>query len=63
MASGATSICNLFESDDIRYIKNALDALQITYSQSDGVATVTGSAGIIPVSDACLYLCNAVSGM
>lgn len=63
LSSGVTSISNLLESDDIRYMKNALDALQIPYTQSDDVVTVTGCAGNIPVADASLFLGNAGTAM
>lgn len=64
LASGQTAIENLLESDDVRYMKAALDALLIKHTQSDdGIVTVTGCSGEIPQPSAELFLGNAGTAM
>lgn len=65
LSKGETTILNLLESDDIRYMKTALEALQIPYKVSDDAASliVTGCGGAIPAASADLFLGNAGTAM
>ncbi|KAI0561869.1 3-phosphoshikimate 1-carboxyvinyltransferase [Gracilaria domingensis] len=63
LASGTTEIRNLLQSDDIRYMKAALDALGIHHEQVGDVVRVTGCAGDIPTASADLFLGNAGTAM
>lgn len=64
LSHGVTTVRNLLSSDDIRYMKSALDALQIKYKES-GVSdtTVHGCGGALPVNSAELFLGNAGTAM
>ncbi|CAN8061830.1 unnamed protein product [Agarophyton chilense] len=63
LASGTTEIRNLLQSDDVRYMKGALDALGIHHEQVGDVVRVTGCAGHIPIAKADLFLGNAGTAM
>eukprot|EP00178_Gracilaria_changii_P025233 TRINITY_DN776_c0_g1_i1.p1 TRINITY_DN776_c0_g1~~TRINITY_DN776_c0_g1_i1.p1 ORF type:complete len:487 (+),score=87.05 TRINITY_DN776_c0_g1_i1:272-1732(+) len=63
LASGTTHIRNLLQSDDVRYMKAALDALGIHHEQVGDVVRVTGCAGDIPTASAELFLGNAGTAM
>lgn len=70
LSSGSTRVENLLESDDIRYMLEALDALQVPVERDVNDATsvtVTGQAGPInspsPESSLELFLGNAGTAM
>lgn len=64
LSRGDTTIHNLLDSDDIRYMKEALTALNISYTQkSETTLQVNGQSGIIPVASADLFLGNAGTAM
>lgn len=64
LSSGETTIHNLLDSDDIRYMKAALDQLQITHSSLGGSSVVvSGCNGVIPATNANLFLGNAGTAM
>lgn len=63
LSSGDTTIRNLLDSDDIRYMKAALTELGISYEQIDESIIVHGCAGKIPSTSAELFLGNAGTAM
>lgn len=63
LSHGSTTISNLLESDDVRYMKAALDALQIGHSKTDTTVVVSGCGGVLPVASSELYLGNAGTAM
>jgi 3-phosphoshikimate 1-carboxyvinyltransferase len=63
LCDGVTRVENLLESDDIRYMKDALDALGVAHSTAAGVTTVTGCGGLFPNASANLFLGNAGTAM
>jgi len=66
LAQGTTTITNLLESDDTRYMLNALKQLGITYSLSEDKTecTIVGNAGAISCTESQeLFLGNAGTAM
>jgi 3-phosphoshikimate 1-carboxyvinyltransferase len=67
LSEGTTQVDNLLESDDIRYMLEALDKLQVPVKRLDKTSViVTGQAGPInsPSSEVCeLFLGNAGTAM
>lgn len=69
LSSGTTSIFNLLDSDDVRFMLAALKDLGIPYdlesedNPSKGVVSVHGKSGDIPQASASLYLGNAGTAM
>jgi 3-phosphoshikimate 1-carboxyvinyltransferase len=64
LSDGETVIDNLLDSDDIRYMKEALTALGVSYSTDDaGHTTVMGCGGAFPNTSADLFLGNAGTAM
>jgi 3-phosphoshikimate 1-carboxyvinyltransferase len=67
LSEGTTRVDNLLESDDIRYMLEALDKLQVPVERLDKTSVVvTGQAGPIhaPSSEMCqLFLGNAGTAM
>lgn len=64
LSEGTTTISNLLDSDDVKYMKGALDALGVAHSLSEnGDTVVTGSGGFFPNTDAELFLGNAGTAM
>lgn len=64
LSSGQTTIHNLLESDDIRYMKAALSELKIDYKSLEGSSVIVdGCDGEIPATDAELFLGNAGTAM
>jgi 3-phosphoshikimate 1-carboxyvinyltransferase len=66
LAQGTTKITNLLNSDDVRHMLNALNALGISYTLSDcrTQCVVTGAAGLFNHSQALtLFLGNAGTAM
>lgn len=64
LASGDTTIRNLLDSDDIRYMKTALDTLQIAHEPvGESAFLVHGGAGVFPTVNADLFLGNAGTAM
>jgi 3-phosphoshikimate 1-carboxyvinyltransferase len=63
LCEGETRVGNLLESDDIRFMKDALDALGVAYATADGITTVVGCGGTFPISSANLFLGNAGTAM
>ncbi|HBL54477.1 MAG TPA: 3-phosphoshikimate 1-carboxyvinyltransferase [Candidatus Lambdaproteobacteria bacterium] len=61
LARGKTEIQNLLDSDDIRRMVEALESLgiELEENRAENRITVSGTAGIIPVSEATLMLGNA----
>mgnify|MGYP006418822295 FL=1 len=61
LAEGQTEIQNLLDSDDIRRMVEALETLGIEFEENRAKnrISVSGTAGIIPVSEATLMLGNA----
>ena len=61
LAEGQTKIQNLLDSDDIRRMVEALETLGIEFEENraENRISVSGTAGIIPVSEATLMLGNA----
>ena len=61
LAEGQTEIQNLLDSDDIRRMVEALETLGIEFEENraENRISVSGTAGIIPVSEATLMLGNA----
>jgi 3-phosphoshikimate 1-carboxyvinyltransferase len=59
LAQGETRIYDLLESDDTRYMLEALRKLGIEVSEDVGSIRVRGAAGAFPVKDADLFLGNA----
>ncbi len=61
LAEGQTEIKNLLDSDDIRRMVEALEKLGIEFEENraENHISVSGTAGIIPVSEATLMLGNA----
>ena len=61
LAEGQTEIKNLLDSDDIRRMVEALEKLGIVFEENraENYISVSGTAGIIPVSEATLMLGNA----
>lgn len=63
LAEGTTTIENLLDSDDVRYMKVALDQLRIHHEQIGSLVQVKGCAGDVPTSSAELFLGNAGTAM
>jgi 3-phosphoshikimate 1-carboxyvinyltransferase len=64
LAEGETIIDNLLDSDDIRYMKEALSALGVSFmADGSGRMTVVGCAGAFPNATADLFLGNAGTAM
>jgi 3-phosphoshikimate 1-carboxyvinyltransferase len=66
MAKGTTTITNLLDSDDTRYMLNALKSLGVSYELSDDktVCKVTGNGGVFSTDKMIeLYLGNAGTAM
>lgn len=63
LSEGETSISNLLESDDIVYMKSALDALNIQHRNEGDITKVVGCGGNIPNASAELFLGNAGTAM
>ena len=65
LAEGKTKVLNLLDSDDIRYMVDALKTLglEITEDRENNVLEITGCAGKIPVEGAELFLGNAGTAM
>jgi len=61
LAEGQTEIQNLLDSDDIRRMVEALEKLGIKFEENraENRISVSGTAGLIPVSEATLMLGNA----
>ena len=61
LAKGQTEIQNLLDSDDIRRMVEALEKLgiQLEENRAENRISVSGTAGLIPVSEATLMLGNA----
>ena len=61
LSRGQTEIRNLLDSDDIRRMVEALEKLGIQFKENraKNCISVSGTAGIIPVSEATLMLGNA----
>ena len=61
LAKGQTEIHNLLDSDDIRRMVEAMDNLGILFEENraENWISVSGRAGLIPVSEAILMLGNA----
>ena len=61
LAKGQTEIQNLLDSDDIRRMVEALEKLGIQFEENraENRISVSGTAGLIPVSEATLMLGNA----
>ena len=61
LAEGKTEIQNLLDSDDIRYMVEALETLgiQIKENRAEKHIIISGTAGNIPVAEATLMLGNA----
>ncbi|MDP7439298.1 MAG: 3-phosphoshikimate 1-carboxyvinyltransferase, partial [SAR324 cluster bacterium] len=61
LAEGQTEIKNLLDSDDIRRMVEALEKLGIEFKENraENHISVSGTAGMIPVSEATLMLGNA----
>jgi len=58
LARGKTEIQNLLDSDDIRRMVEALESLgiELEENRAENRITVSGTAGIIPVSEICLLI-------
>jgi 3-phosphoshikimate 1-carboxyvinyltransferase len=64
LSDGETVVKNLLDSDDIRYMKEALTQLGVQHElQEDGTTRVVGSGGVFPNPSAELYLGNAGTAM
>lgn len=65
LSRGTTTVRNLLDSDDIRYMVGALQALgvQVTADWATGDATVVGCAGAFPAAGGELFLGNAGTAM
>lgn len=64
LSDGETVVENLLDSDDIRYMKEALTALGVRHElQEDGNTRVYGCSGSFPNPSADLYLGNAGTAM
>lgn len=65
LANGTTHIRNLLDSEDVRYMVEALKVLQIPFQENRAAMAikVTGCAGKIPVQGAHLFLGNAGTAM
>ena len=61
LAEGQTEIHNLLDSDDVRWMVEALEILGIQFEEkrAENLISVSGTAGKIPVSEATLMLGNA----
>lgn len=63
LSAGETAVENLLDSDDVRYMKGALDALGIRHELRGGATLVAGCAGVVPNASAELFLGNAGTAM
>ncbi|MGK5092670.1 3-phosphoshikimate 1-carboxyvinyltransferase [Deltaproteobacteria bacterium TL4] len=65
LAKGKTLVKNLLDSDDIRYMVDALKKLNITFEENreEHQITIVGCGGKIPVNGAELFLGNAGTAM
>lgn len=64
LSDGDTVVQNLLDSDDVRYMKEALTALGVRHEvQDDGSTLVHGCSGDFPNASAELYLGNAGTAM
>ena len=65
LAEGTTHVENLLDSDDVRYMVEALATLNIPFSENREARkiTVPGCGGEIPVEGAALFLGNAGTAM
>ena len=65
LAEGKTKVLNLLDSDDIRYMVDALKTLGLTLTEDreNNILEIEGCAGKIPVKGAELFLGNAGTAM
>lgn len=64
LSSGRTTVRNLLDSDDIRYMKDALTALGVHHELADETTLIVdGCAGVFPTNTADLFLGNAGTAM
>lgn len=64
LSDGVTVVENLLDSDDIRYMKDALTSLGVLHElEEDGTTRVSGCGGLFPNHSADLYLGNAGTAM
>ncbi len=61
LAEGSSTLRNVLDCDDSRYMMQALEALGITLrrSDADGSVSVVGASGPLPIKEAELFLGNA----
>jgi 3-phosphoshikimate 1-carboxyvinyltransferase len=62
LARGQTRISNLLDSDDIRFMRQALTSLGVTIEQVDSVCQVTGRGGVLVTEDRFLHLDLGLAG-
>ena len=62
LAEGTTKVENLLDSDDIRYMVDALKVLGLDFTEDreNNILEITGCGGEFPVEGADLFLGNAV---
>ena len=62
LAKGQTRISNLLDSDDIRFMRQALTSLGVTIEQTDSICQVTGRGGVLVTEDRFQHLDLGLAG-